>query len=120
MICGSVGMDLLRPTACHCRRVIRQSGTGTIGRRSTDSRRTSHVDHQETAGSVAAIESTDAAIEAAIVPTNSAALIEDHSGHEEEIRPLAYRKWQEAGCPVGDGIEFWLAAETEILRRKPR
>ena len=47
-------------------------------------------------------------------------LIGDHSGHEEEIRPLAYRKWQEAGSPVGDGVEFWLAAEMEILRRKPR
>ena len=53
-------------------------------------------------------------------PPTPQRLIEDHSGHEEEIRPLAYRKWQEAGCPVGDGIEFWLAAETEILRRKPR
>jgi len=39
----------------------------------------------------------------------------------DEIRTLAYQKWQEAGSPVGDGKEFWLAAETEILRRrKPR
>lgn len=37
---------------------------------------------------------------------------------DEEIRPLAYQKWEEAGCPSGDGIEFWLAAEIEILRRK--
>lgn len=40
---------------------------------------------------------------------------------EDEIRTLAYQKWQEAGSPAGDGAEFWLAAETEILRRrKPR
>ena len=46
---------------------------------------------------------------------------DDRSDHEDQIRPLAYRKWQEAGRPIGDGVEFWLAAETEILsRRKPR
>ncbi len=39
---------------------------------------------------------------------------------DDEIRPLAYQKWQEAGCPDGDGMEFWLTAETEIRRRKPR
>lgn len=42
---------------------------------------------------------------------------EQAAGHEDEIRPLAYRKWQEAGCPACDGVEFWLAAETEIVRR---
>jgi hypothetical protein len=40
---------------------------------------------------------------------------------DDEVRPLAYQKWQEAGCPACDGVEFWLAAEIEILRRqKPR
>ncbi|HKA08767.1 MAG TPA: DUF2934 domain-containing protein, partial [Gemmataceae bacterium] len=33
---------------------------------------------------------------------------------EEEIRDLAYRKWEEAGCPTGDGMAFWLAAEQEL------
>lgn len=46
--------------------------------------------------------------------------VELDAGREDEIRPLAYRKWQEAGSPPGDGAEFWLAAETEILRRSPR
>lgn len=47
-------------------------------------------------------------------------LAESAGGHEEEIRPLAYRKWQEAGSPAGDGVQFWLAAEKEILRgRRP-
>jgi hypothetical protein len=32
----------------------------------------------------------------------------------ESIEKLAYEKWQEAGCPESDGIEFWLAAETEL------
>jgi hypothetical protein len=45
---------------------------------------------------------------------------ENSIAHEDEIRPLAYRKWQESGCPVSDGVEFWLAAEMEIQRRKPR
>ncbi len=45
---------------------------------------------------------------------------ENVSAHEDEIRPLAYRKWEEAGCPATDGVQFWLAAEMEILRRNRR
>ena len=39
-------------------------------------------------------------------------------GHEinrdECIRDLAYLKWQEAGCPECDGLQFWLEAEQEL------
>jgi hypothetical protein len=52
-------------------------------------------------------------------PVSEQAVATD-AGHEDEIRPLAYRKWQEAGSPPSDGTEFWLAAETEILRRSRR
>jgi hypothetical protein len=30
---------------------------------------------------------------------------------EEQIRQLAYRLWQEAGYPEGDGVQHWLKAE---------
>jgi hypothetical protein len=33
----------------------------------------------------------------------------------ETIRELAYLKWEAAGWPSGDGVEFWLAAEAELL-----
>ena len=33
---------------------------------------------------------------------------------EETIRELAHSKWEAAGCPVGDGTEFWLKAEVEV------
>jgi Protein of unknown function (DUF2934) len=33
---------------------------------------------------------------------------------EEAIRERAYSKWEEAGRPEGDGIEFWLEAEREL------
>ncbi|MGD9853617.1 MAG: DUF2934 domain-containing protein [Planctomycetaceae bacterium] len=33
---------------------------------------------------------------------------------EERIRERAYRCWEQAGCPAGDGIEFWLKAETDL------
>ncbi len=33
---------------------------------------------------------------------------------EEDIRQLAYRRWEEAGRPDGDGTEFWLQAEREL------
>jgi len=33
---------------------------------------------------------------------------------EDEIRTLAHAKWEAAGCPSGDGFDFWLAAEQEL------
>ena len=33
---------------------------------------------------------------------------------EEAIRVLAYAKWEAAGCPAGDGGEFWLEAERDL------
>lgn len=34
---------------------------------------------------------------------------------EEEIRDLAYAKWEAAGCPSSDGFDFWLEAEQEVI-----
>ena len=34
---------------------------------------------------------------------------------EEAIRELAYQKWEEAGCPSGDGFDFWLEAEQAVM-----
>jgi hypothetical protein len=34
----------------------------------------------------------------------------------EEIRLCAYRKWEGAGKPTGDGIQFWLEAEHELVK----
>jgi hypothetical protein len=36
----------------------------------------------------------------------------------EEIRLCAYRKWESAGKPTGDGIQFWLEAERELAQGK--
>ena len=33
---------------------------------------------------------------------------------EEAIRERAHRKWEAAGRPAGDGLDFWLEAEREI------
>jgi DUF2934 family protein len=35
----------------------------------------------------------------------------------DEIRQLAYAKWEAAGKPPGDGSDFWLQAEKELLDR---
>jgi hypothetical protein len=32
----------------------------------------------------------------------------------EKIREAAYYKWEAAGCPCCDGVEFWLQAEAEM------
>ena len=34
---------------------------------------------------------------------------------EEAIREMAYLKWQDAGCPSGDGFDFWLEAEQALI-----
>jgi Protein of unknown function (DUF2934) len=33
----------------------------------------------------------------------------------DEIRHLAYQKWEAAGQPFCDGVQFWLEAESELL-----
>lgn len=45
--------------------------------------------------------------------------------NEQMVRELAYRKWELAGYPCGDGVNFWLEAEEELQKeyapkRKPR
>lgn len=42
----------------------------------------------------------------------------DHIGKfvsEEDIRLCAYRKWEAAGKPTGDGVLFWLEADQELM-----
>ena len=36
----------------------------------------------------------------------------------EFIRLCAYQKWESAGKPTGDGIQFWLEAEQELVKEK--
>jgi CBS domain-containing protein len=37
---------------------------------------------------------------------------------EQSIRLNAYKKWEAAGRPIGDGLNFWLEAERELLQAK--
>lgn len=37
---------------------------------------------------------------------------------QEVIRVHAYQKWEAAGKPNGDGVNFWLEAEQEVLQAK--
>lgn len=32
----------------------------------------------------------------------------------EKVRELAYYKWEQAGYPSGDGVDFWLQAEADV------
>lgn len=36
---------------------------------------------------------------------------------DEEKRELAYHLWEKAGCPQGDGVEFWFKAEMVLADR---
>ena len=33
---------------------------------------------------------------------------------QELIAQLAYEKWQQRGCPIGDELQDWFAAQTEL------
>ena len=37
---------------------------------------------------------------------------------EDAIRALAHSKWEAAGCPARDGLEFWLEAEREVIAKR--
>ena len=36
------------------------------------------------------------------------------ASREQAIREIAYSKWEQAGWPIGDGMNFWLEAEQEL------
>ena len=39
--------------------------------------------------------------------------------HKQQIiREAAYRKWEQAGRPSGEGVEFWLQAEREYQQHE--
>lgn len=42
----------------------------------------------------------------------------DFEQARQQIRELAYQKWENAGCPEGRAEEFWLEAEREIFTEK--
>ncbi len=37
---------------------------------------------------------------------------------DEDIRLCAYQKWEAAGKPTGDDVQFWLEAEQELVEGK--
>ena len=53
-----------------------------------------------------------------------AAVASGQKGHDddrvsqEDVRLRAYQKWESAGKPPGDGTQFWLEAEHELLPGK--
>ena len=54
-------------------------------------------------------------------PTKVASGDDDHNGNlvsDEKIRLCAYQKWEAAGKPSGDGVQFWLEAEQELVKDK--
>jgi len=53
-------------------------------------------------------------------PIASGPAIPPHHGprtFEEAIRHHAYLNWLAAGMPDGDGVNFWLEAEKQLLQR---
>jgi hypothetical protein len=44
----------------------------------------------------------------------------DPDAIEESIRVLAYFKWEAAGSPEGDGVDYWLEAEREVTANLTR
>ena len=40
-----------------------------------------------------------------------ARLMENEKNASQRVREIAYRLWQEAGCPEGEALRHWFAAE---------
>jgi hypothetical protein len=58
-----------------------------------------------------------------VTPTNAAGACGENAHEEllvadEDIRLCAYNKWEAAGKPAGDGIQFWMEAEQELKHDK--
>ena len=57
-------------------------------------------------------------------PTTQTAVASSQKEHKaqlpsaEDLRRCAYRKWESAGNPSGDGVQFWLEAEQELAQGK--
>jgi len=34
---------------------------------------------------------------------------------QESVRERAYLLWEKSGYPIGDGVDFWITAEQELL-----
>ncbi|MBV8898405.1 MAG: DUF2934 domain-containing protein [Acidobacteriaceae bacterium] len=47
-----------------------------------------------------------------------ARLIEDEKNASQRVREIAYRLWQEEGCPQGEALRHWFAAKTLFERDK--
>jgi len=44
----------------------------------------------------------------------------DRRMSDDKIRELAYLKWEAAGYPQSDGVQYWLQAEEELTGSPPR
>ncbi len=49
-------------------------------------------------------------------PNATGSTHEKSKSSDEKIRCLAYEKWEKAGRPTSDGVEFWLQAEQECTQ----
>lgn len=81
--------------------------TKTIQKANT--RRSEPQDVLTTAPSAHVALTIEADVEAASLPNQPLA-----DAQEDAIRTLAHSKWEAAGCPSGDGVDFWLEAEREV------
>ena len=49
-----------------------------------------------------------------VVPAAGSPVQDGRVVAEEEIRRCAYQKWEAAGNPDGNGVDFWCEAEREL------
>ena len=69
----------------------------------------------------AALAQSDPTEPTTATQSDAASADEDHNAQlvsPEAIRLYAHRKWESAGKPTGDGVQFWLEAEQELVPRK--
>jgi hypothetical protein len=50
--------------------------------------------------------------------TEQARLAEDEKNASQRVRELAYRLWQEEGCPQGEDLRHWFTAKAHLDAEK--
>ena len=51
-------------------------------------------------------------------PSESEQVQKEKAKSQEAVRGRAYQKWEAAGKPKGDGVNFWIEAEQELVQVK--
>jgi hypothetical protein len=78
--------------------------TATKEKKEESTVKSHHVPSSDNAGKISLAGSSQ----------NDAQTCSVHERCEDAVRERAFLLWEQAGCPEGDGVNFWIEAEQEL------